>query len=119
MQIVGDNFRFDLQNLLQVCNRFFEEVVALQVFQITDVLAEEGVLTFGEADCVLEFASHRKNGRDFLVQENGNGNEAATAAEVLGCAALQLCGCGQNPYYGIIAAQQNFAIVHQEEVRKT
>ena len=61
----------------QVLDGFFEETVALQIFQVANVLAEEGVLSLGQADCVLQFAAHREHRRHFVLQKDRDRNEAA------------------------------------------
>src|SRR5208282_2218275 len=54
MEVIGDDLRPDLENPLQMFDSFVEKTITFRVLQISDVLAQEGVLSFCEADGVLE-----------------------------------------------------------------
>src|SRR5438477_10433675 len=126
MKIVCDQFWLDLQDFFEVLDSFFEEFVAFEIFQITNVLTEEGVLTLRQADCVLQFSADGENGRDFVAQKHRHGNKPARASELLR-ASLLLHGRGRpclrdleskSSHHRVVAAQQNFAIVNEEQICK-
>src|SRR6185437_2556274 len=83
MKIIGDAFRHDLQHLLKVMNCLFKELEALEILEITNVLAEKGVLALRKADRVLQFASDRKDTGHFLMQKHRHGHKAARAPKLL------------------------------------
>src|SRR5450759_3707327 len=77
MKIVGDDLRLDFEDQLQMLDRFVEKTITFDVFQISDVLAQEGLISFGEADGVLEFASDGQHRRLIVLEENRYRNKTA------------------------------------------
>ena len=75
MQIVGDCSRRDPENLLQAAQRLFEELHRFEVLQIADVLAQDSVSAFGEAEGVLQFADKGKHLVQFDAQVDGLGDK--------------------------------------------
>ena len=57
-----------------------ERTQRLQIFQVADVLADEGFLFTREADGVLEFGPGPQDRRDGLAQENRLGRISSCAA---------------------------------------
>ncbi len=53
MEIVGDDRRLHFENALKMDYRFIEEIVALEIFQIADVLAEECFPAADDADGIF------------------------------------------------------------------
>src|SRR5450755_3180764 len=105
VKVVGDNFRPDFENALQVLNRFVEETITLDILQIADVLAQEGVLSFGETDRVLEFAADGQHRRLLVFQKDRHRNESARTPQLARDTA-------RHAHYGIIAAQQDVAVMY-------
>src|ERR1039458_8648398 len=91
---------------------FVKETVTFYVFQISDVLAQESVLSFGETDGVLEFASDGQHRRLIVLQENRHRNKTAGTPQLPRDAAC-------NSHHGIIAAQQDVTVMHEELVGET
>ena len=50
------------KELFQVRQRFLEKLQRLVVLQIADVLAQNGVVSFGQAESIFQFAATGKNG---------------------------------------------------------
>src|ERR1035437_7058298 len=109
MKIVGDDLRLDFENPLQVLDRFVEKTITFHVLQISDVLAQESVLSFGEADGVFEFASDSQHRGMIVLQENRYRNKTARAPHLA-------CHAASNSHHGIVAAQQDVTVMHQEVV---
>src|ERR1017187_5020153 len=109
MEVVGDDLRSNLENPLQMLDSFVEKAIAFCVLQISDVLAQESVLSFGEADGVLEFASDGQDRRLVVFQENRHRNKTSGTPQLPGNAAC-------NSHHGIVAAQQDVTVVHEEVV---
>src|SRR5215469_10105591 len=83
MKIVGDDLRAYFEDFLKMRDHLFEEFVALQIFQISDVLTQEGVLALGETDGVLQLAAHGEDGGQFRAQKHRNRNKTARTPELL------------------------------------
>src|ERR1035437_9159366 len=109
MKIVGDDLRLDFENPLQMHDRFVEKSITFHVLQISDVLAQESVLSFGEADGVFEFASDGQHRRLIVLQENRYRNKTAGTPQLP-------CDAASNSHHGIVAAQQDVTVMHQEVV---
>jgi len=109
VEIVGDDGGLDFENALEMGNGFVKEIVAFEVFQIADVLAEKSFPTADDADGVFEFAANRQDGLRFAFDGDGNRNETTRAAELLGEA-------GGDADDGIVAATEYFTIVDEESV---
>ena len=90
MQIVGDGARRDAEDVLQAGQRFLEKLHGLEVFQIADVLAEDGVAALGEAEGVLQLAAEGQDLVQFDSQVDGLRNKAAGAAQYA-LATLEMC----------------------------
>src|SRR5208283_3716690 len=109
MEVIGDDLRPDLENPLQMFDSFVEKTITFRVLQISDVLAQEGVLSFGEADGVLEFAADGQHRRLIVFQENRHRNKTSGTPQLPGNAAC-------NSHFGTVAAQQDVTVVHEEVV---
>src|SRR5208283_215991 len=77
VEIVGDDLRPDLENPLKMPDGFVKKTIAFDVLQISDVLAQESVLSFCKADGVFQLASDRQHRRLIVFQENRHRNKAA------------------------------------------
>src|SRR5512142_496425 len=64
---------------------------------------------FREADGVFEFSPNGQNRRQLFFEKNGDGNKAAGTAHLSWYSS-------DDAHYGIVAAQQNVAIVDEEVV---
>ena len=71
---MGDDLRLNFQDALKMGDSLFEKIVAFQVFEIADVLAEKSFRTSNDADCILQFASDGQDGLRFLFNGNRNGS---------------------------------------------
>ena len=60
VQVIRHRLRFHAEELLKVGQRFFEELEGFVILQIADVLAENGVPVFGDAESVLQLSSAGK-----------------------------------------------------------
>ncbi len=109
VEIVGDGGGVDFEDLLEVVDGLLEEVVGGEVFEVADVLAQEGVGASGEADGVLELASDGEDRRDGFAELDGGGNEASRATN-------ELRAGGEVLNDRVVAAEEDVAIVEEEEV---
>src|SRR5450631_1418066 len=89
----------------------FEKPITLCILQITNVLAEEGVFPPGQADRVLQLTADGKDRRLLIFQKYRNRNKPPRAPQM---ANSSFCGA----HDGIITAQEDVAVVHQEEIRQ-
>src|SRR5581483_3186540 len=112
MQVIGDATGRDFKDALEVRNHFVEEPVSFQVFEVADVLAQEGVTALREADRVFHFAAHGEDRWQFLSQENGHRHVSSRAPPL----ANPVTGAAD---HRIIAAQQNVSVVHKKEISRT
>jgi len=53
VKIVGNDFRMNIQDALEVLHGFAEKIVAFEIFEVADVLAEEGFIAADDADRVF------------------------------------------------------------------
>src|SRR2546421_11134589 len=109
MQIVSDNLGPDFQNAFQMSNDFFEEAVACRIFQITNVLAQEGMLPFNETDAIFQFGAHGEYSWKILLQKYGHGDKSARASQLPQRTA-------DHTRYRIVAAEEDVPVMHQEMV---
>jgi hypothetical protein len=90
-----------------------EKTIALDILQISDVLAQKCVPSFRQADGVFEFTSNREHRGVFpsliVFQKNRHRNKTARTSQLPRHAA-------RHAHHGIVAAQKNLAVVHQEAV---
>src|SRR5438270_8486722 len=93
-------------------NGLFKELVTRRIFQIADVLAQEGMLPFNETDAIFKFGAHGEDSWKILLQKYGHGDESARASQLPQRAA-------DHTRDRIVAAQQDVPVVHQETVSKT
>jgi hypothetical protein len=70
VQVVRQDLRLNLKHFLQVCDRILEKFVALDVLQITDMLAQESVLAVANADRILQFPAYRENRWKFVLEKD-------------------------------------------------
>src|SRR5271166_5861970 len=106
MKIVSDCFWVNFQDALEVGNGFFEEAIAFQIFQIANVLAEEGFGATHYADSVFQFTANGKNRLRFALEGNRHGDETARTAQH-----LRPSSC--DTHHGVVAAAQDVAIVNE------
>src|SRR5205085_10587986 len=93
-------------------NGLSKELVPRRVFQIADVLAQEGMLPFNETDAIFKFGAHGEDSWKILLQKYGHGDKSARASQLPQRAA-------DHTPHRIVAAQQDVPVVHQETVSKT
>src|SRR5271165_7003387 len=111
MKIVGDHSRLHFEDALEMFDRLPKKAIALQVFEIADMLAEKCLRAANHADGVFQFATDSEDRWRFLLDGNGYGNEAAGTAEF-----LRLTQDNTND--GIVAAAKNFAVVNEQRIGK-
>ncbi len=109
MEIVGNHLGLNFQDALQVLDGFLEEVMALKIFQIADVLAEKSFAAARDADSVLQFCANGQNGWGFVFEGNWRGNKAARTAQYLRAASGEAND-------RVVAAAQDIAIVDEVSV---
>ncbi len=107
MQIVRHRHRRDAEETLQMVQRLAKELHGLQVFEIADVLAEDGVPIFGQAERVLQFAAAGQNFGQRHRELDGLGRVAARPAHRIFAAFEDLDD-------RIVHARLDLAIVQQE-----
>src|SRR5438270_10665667 len=90
-------------------NGLFKELVTRRIFQIADVLAQEGMLPFNETDAIFKFGAHGEDSWKILLQKYGHGDKSARASQLPQRAA-------DHTRYRIVAAQQDVPVMHQEMV---
>ena len=86
MQIVGDDFRRDLQQLHHALRGFLQSAAGRRVVEVADMLGEEGFVAARQADGVLEEAADGEDGGAGARELDGLRREAAGAAD-------ELCAC--------------------------
>ncbi len=64
MQVVGDDFRFGVEQSLIPLDRLFEGGERFRILHITDVRAEECIPAARQAEGVLQFAADRQDRRN-------------------------------------------------------
>src|SRR5271165_6345554 len=109
MQIVGNGDWCYLQDALQMLDGLFEKAIALRILEIPYMLREKGVPAVGQADGVLQFTTNGQHRWHILAQENRNRHKPARAPQ------LSRPPAG-DPRHGVVAAQQNVAVVKEEAV---
>ena len=62
MKIVSDDSGLDFQDVLEMGDGFLKEIVAFQIFEIADVLAEEGFVVADDANGVFQFTANGEDG---------------------------------------------------------
>ena len=67
--------------MLHARQRLLEELHGLVVFEVADMLAQDGVAALGQAEGVLQLAAKRKHFVQFDAEIDGLGDEAARAAQ--------------------------------------
>src|SRR5579884_772331 len=109
MKIAGEELGIEFEDTAHVVHSLFEKRVALEIFEITDVLAEKGLAAACEADSVLQFTADRENPGNFLVQENRHGNVAARTTHLAQAAVA-------GAHHGIIFANEDVAVVDEKKI---
>src|SRR5262249_30685853 len=61
VQIMNDGLRVQVEEPFEMLHPLFERAKRLQVFQISDVMADEGVIATRQAKSVLEFRAAGQN----------------------------------------------------------
>src|SRR5579863_3829599 len=107
VEIVDNGLRLDFECAHQVIERLFEELDRTHIIEVAEVLALIGEPAASEREDVLEMSSDGEQRRHVEWQLHGKRNEAPGPANDLR-RAINYGG------YGIVAALQDFAIVHQE-----
>ena len=77
MQIVGNAFGGSLEEVLRLFERFFEELHGLVVFEVADMLAQDGVSVTGQAESVFQLCPDGENLFQLDAQIDGLRHEAA------------------------------------------
>ena len=109
MEIVGDDFGVDFENALKMIDALLKEFVAFEVFEIADVLAEEGFTAAKDTDSVFQFATDSQDRLRFALNRDWERDEAAGAAQLLRAS-------GGDANDGIIAATQDVAIMDEKSI---
>ena len=61
MQVVGNHFRLNAEQPFQVCEGLLKEFQRFLVFQVSDVLAHDGMAVASEAKRILKFRAAGEN----------------------------------------------------------
>ena len=109
MQIVNHGLRLNLERAHQVVERLAEEVEAGEVFKVAEMLALIDKTTAGQRKNILQMSADSEQRRGIEWQRHAERNESP-------CAANQLRSAVDNCRDRIVAALQDFAVVHQEGV---
>ena len=110
MQIVDHGLGLDLEGAHEVIERFAEEVEAGEVFKIAEMLALVDEAAAGESEDIFQVAADGEQRRSVeAASGNGERDEAAGAANEL----RRAVDDGSDR---IVAALEDFAVVHQEGV---
>ena len=80
VQIVGRRSWRNLEQVLHLGQRFLEKPHGLVVFKVSDVLAQDRVAVFRQADGILQLAPKRQYLFHLNCQIDGLGHKAARAA---------------------------------------
>ena len=72
VQIVRDPLWFDFEKPAHVTNRIPERFIDLEVFQVSDVLAQKSAVAAGQADGVLQLRTDSQYGPAFTGQGNAS-----------------------------------------------
>jgi hypothetical protein len=107
--VVGDGARRDAEEVLQAGERLLEELHGLEVFQVADVLAEDGVAALGQAEGVLQFAAEGEHLVQLDAEVDGLGDEAARAPQ-------HAFAAFEGADDGIVHAGPDVAVVQQKPV---
>src|SRR5579884_3259919 len=109
MQVASERLGGKFEDATHMRDGLLEKVMALEVLEIPDVLAEESLLVTGETNRVLQFAANCEDGWNFFVQENRHGDVPTGSAYLTHAAATRA-------YHGIIFANEDVAIVHEGKI---
>ena len=110
MQIISRGARNDLENMFDVGKCLLEEPHRLVIFKVPDMLAQDRITPFGQAESVLQLPTEREHLFQFDSQIDGLRHEPAGAAQHT---FLSLEGTNDR----IIHSRGNVAVVQQEPVR--
>ena len=106
MQIVRDQVGLHIENGKQVGDGFLEKADRRRVIQTADMLGQESLPALEHANRVLQVAAERQHGRSVDGQRNRHRHMAAGTANEGGTGA----------HHGIVATDDDVAVVHQEGV---
>ena len=107
MQIVYHGFGLDLEGLHQVSQRLAEKIEAGEVFEVAQMLALVNKTAARQSKDVLQMPAHGQQRRRIKWQPHGERHKSAGAAD-------QLRRTIDQRHYGVVAALQNLAVVHQK-----
>ena len=107
MQIVGDDLRLDMEDPLHMPDCKLEKIIGGKILQVPDMLAQEGLVPFREADGALLLPAAPQHQADIPVQENGNRNISTGSADK---PALSV----DDPHDGVVAPQVDVPVVHEK-----
>ena len=109
MEVMRHGLRMHAEEALHVIERLAEEDQRLVVLQVSDVLAENGVMAGGEAEGVLEFAARGNHVRYGPAEVDGRRREPARSPQHHGPAA-------ENARDGIVYRRPDRPVMGQESV---
>ena len=109
MEVVSGDARLYAEQLLHLLQRFLEEPQSFVVFEIADMLAEQGVAAFGQAERVLQSGPAGQHFGHLGAQVDGQRRVASRTAQY---SRLALEGA----HHGVVGTHINVAIVKQERI---
>ena len=109
MEIVDDGLGLNLEGAHEVVERLAEKVEAGEVFKIAEMLALVDESAASKGEDILEMASDGQERRSFERQRDAERNEAAGATDDL----RRAVDDGSD---GVVAALEDFAVVHEKGV---
>ncbi len=113
MQVVGQQLGLDAEELLDMGDPVPKGLQGLVIFQVADVMAEEGVVLTGEAKGVFQLPASRQDGGGLPGQVHRVGGIAARAPQGN---ELGLAAAGEGTHHGVVTAGVDVAVVHQESI---
>ena len=107
MQVVHHSFRLDLEGVHQVGKRLAEEFEAGEILEVAKMLALVGEPAARESKDIFEMPADGEQRRRIKRQRHSQRNKASGAAN-------QLRRAVDQRHHRVVAALQNFAVVHQK-----
>src|ERR1017187_5560929 len=111
MEVMGHGPWMHPEEAFHVIERLAEEDQRLVVLQVSDVLAEEGVMPGGQAEGVLEFTARRNHVQSSPAEVNGRWREPPRSPQHQGPA-------GTDTSDGIVHRRPDRPVMGQESVSK-
>jgi len=109
MEVAGDQFWLEAVETAEIGDGSFKSAAGLERIEVSDVLADEHLLSHADGDGAFQMPADGENWRQALANANSEGGVTASATKDPGAAA------GES-HYRIIAGTNDRAIVHQEMI---